>query len=262
MSQTVSISVVIATHFRDQLLERALRSALGQTYSPIEVIVVDDTNRDETRQVVERVAHDGNVEVRYVPRTSFSSAKSYNKGIALARGEFVALLDDDDEWHERYLEAVAETFRTRKVDFVLTPWLCRDEDGTISPGKKAGPTYSIRDWLLYNPGLIASNFAVRTACLRNVGGLDEHLPTSADRDLMIKLMQSGCTYAVQDEPLLYFSISTVGLTRGNVWKMPYSKLCLQKKYWRQIPFKLHLYMLYSISVVFLRIMIDKVRHGS
>ncbi len=100
-----STSIIVGTRNRAALLPRALRSALGQTYDDLEVIVVDDGSDDETRAVVEGVA---DPRLRYVrhdaPR---GPAEAKNTGIALAGGEYVSFLDDDDEYPPQRTEILA-----------------------------------------------------------------------------------------------------------------------------------------------------------
>ncbi len=225
-----TVSVVIATHFRDELLRRALESAVTQTRPPLEVRVVDDTNRPETAEIVRGVAARTDVEVIYLPRDSFSSAKSYNLGVRTARGEVVALLDDDDAWEREYLEKGIARMVETGADLVITHLTRVDKEGRKSPGKRVGPIFHLDEWLLRNPGLIASNLIVRTECFRDVGYMDEHLPTSCDRDLMIRWWKAGYTYAVQDDPLVLFSVFTTGLTRGKLWRIQLSRLKFLQKY--------------------------------
>ncbi len=89
------VSVVIPTLNRSILLGRAIDTVLAQTYRRVEVVVVDDGSSDGTSQ---RVAQIGDQRVRYVrhPRTR-GLAAARNTGIRHARGQYVALLDDDDE---------------------------------------------------------------------------------------------------------------------------------------------------------------------
>lgn len=96
------VSVVIPTIARPHLLPRALRSALEQTLRPIEVIVVVDGPDEVTTQAIRQV-DDGRVRmVNLGAGVGLGDAR--NIGIAQARGRWVALLDDDDEWLPPKLE--------------------------------------------------------------------------------------------------------------------------------------------------------------
>jgi GT2 family glycosyltransferase len=92
------VSVVIPTYNRADLLPRAIESALAQTAPPVEIIIVDDGSTDDTPAVVLRYAerHAGRVRSLRIPNGGVARAR--NAGIAAARGQWVALLDSDDEW--------------------------------------------------------------------------------------------------------------------------------------------------------------------
>ncbi len=90
------ISVIIPTRNRANLLPRAVGSVLRQTFTAFEVIIVDDASDDDTKAVVSKI---GDNRVRYIrqPRNLGGSA-SRNTGIREARGDYIAFLDDDDEY--------------------------------------------------------------------------------------------------------------------------------------------------------------------
>ena len=90
------VSVVISTHNRREMLKRAIDSVLKQTFQDFEIIVVDDGN-----EPAEEVAKSfSDARIRYVrheiPHRGAPAAR--NTGIRSSQGEFVAFLDDDDEW--------------------------------------------------------------------------------------------------------------------------------------------------------------------
>ena len=90
------VSAVIPTHRRPQLVVRAIKSVLAQTYSNIEIIVVIDGSDDETKNAVESLNHPSITCIA----TGYHAgpAEARNFGIRVARGIYVALLDDDDQW--------------------------------------------------------------------------------------------------------------------------------------------------------------------
>lgn len=90
------VSVVIPTFNRSRLVARAIRSVQGQTYSNLEIIVVDDASRDDTEQVVAAIS---DPRIRYLRhQTNRGGSGARNTGIHAATGAYIAFLDDDDEW--------------------------------------------------------------------------------------------------------------------------------------------------------------------
>ena len=97
-----TVSVIIPTHNRSQLLKRAIGSVLNQTYSKLECIVVDDASTDETTEVVASFNDDRIRCFRHKINRHASAAR--NTGIRHSKGELIAFLDDDDEWMDGKLE--------------------------------------------------------------------------------------------------------------------------------------------------------------
>lgn len=90
-------TIIIPTHQRKQLLERALRSLLNQTFSDFEVIVVDDGSTDGTREMVQALARsDCRFKYHYLPKSCIGKVR--NKGVEMASGEWLHFLDSDDEF--------------------------------------------------------------------------------------------------------------------------------------------------------------------
>ena len=95
-----SVSVVIATYNRAKTVSRAIESVLAQTYSPSEVIVVDDGSQDTTPQVLETFHH----RIRSIRQHNQGRAVARNVGAAMCTGTWIAFQDDDDEWYPNKLE--------------------------------------------------------------------------------------------------------------------------------------------------------------
>ena len=92
------VSVVLPTRNRPDALGSALRSVLEQTYTRLEVVVVDDASEPDVAEVVDRAAgHDNRVVLTRLERRS-GAARARNVGLERASGELVAFLDDDDAW--------------------------------------------------------------------------------------------------------------------------------------------------------------------
>lgn len=96
------VSVIIPSYNREDTIERSVRSVLAQTYSDLEVIVVDDCSTDNTENVV-RAIDDNRVRYHCLEKNS-GACVARNKGISLAKGDIIAFQDSDDEWRPNKLE--------------------------------------------------------------------------------------------------------------------------------------------------------------
>jgi teichuronic acid biosynthesis glycosyltransferase TuaG len=117
------VSVIIPTYNKSDLLFLAIKSALGQSYRPFEVVVVDDCSTDSTKQIVEDLI-ESNSNLKYVSTTNQSNLPAIprNLGIRKASGDFVAFLDHDDLWMPNKLEIQMQYFLLDpSLDMVYSP---------------------------------------------------------------------------------------------------------------------------------------------
>lgn len=134
-------SIVMATYNRANCLPRAIRSVLNQTYKGLELIVVDDGSTDNTERVVKNFKDDRIVYFRQ-PNMGVLSAR--NRGFDLAKGEYIALLDDDDELIPKALETVMEYFEMLAPPDIGMLWFDGINRITVC-GNDSGGELSCRD---------------------------------------------------------------------------------------------------------------------
>ena len=104
------VSVVIPAYNAEAFIQRTLASVLGQEYAELEVLVVDDGSTDDTPDIVETFRD----QVRLIRQANSGVAVARNRGIAEARGEFVAFLDHDDVWYPQKLGLQVALLDARK----------------------------------------------------------------------------------------------------------------------------------------------------
>ena len=117
MTDKPFVSVVIPTYNRLEQLCAALDSVLAQSYSNFEVIIVDDGSKDGTREHMESLISsrlESDRPIRYVFQANQGSSVARNRGIAEARGEWIAFLDSDDIWYRDKLQWQVRAVETYK----------------------------------------------------------------------------------------------------------------------------------------------------
>ena len=185
------ISVIIPTRDRWPLLSTTLRGALSQEGVEHEVIVVDDGSLDETP---DRLAAVGDPRLRVLRHErSGGVSAARNLGIAQARGEWLAFLDDDDLWSPNKLAAQVAAARAGGATFAYAAAVVLDEQRrAIEVLPAPDPEGLIRRLL---PGNAipagASNVLASAAAVSAAGGFDERLAHFADWDLWIALADGG-----------------------------------------------------------------------
>lgn len=182
-SASTLVSVVIPTHNRADLLSRAIQSVLDQTHRNLEILVVDDASTDGTRETVENIK---GVRIRYIrqPRSQ-GAAAARNTGIQNAGGEYVAFLDDDDEWEPQKLEEQIKILRRHPAAMCAY----QGEERSVARVYQMKPTIDLPELKKgFFRGGSASALIARTDLLRTVL-FDETLPRFQDWDLCIRLAQ-------------------------------------------------------------------------
>src|SRR5579883_2110060 len=180
---STTVSAVITTYNRASLVGRAIESVLNQTRPVEELIVVDDGSTDNTREVVERYG----TRVRYVFQPNRKIACARNRGAEEARSEWVAFLDDDDEWlPEKIEKQVAAVLRDK--DAVL----CYSGARTIDPAGHtrdipAPPPDTLWPGLRLKPHFAACTIMVRRDVLLKNGGFRSGLRGAEDWELAVRL---------------------------------------------------------------------------
>lgn len=187
------VSVVITTYNRPQYLGEAIQSVLDQHFADFELIIVNDNPSDtKTDEVVRAYADD---RIQYIKnKKNLGGTKSLNVGLHAARGEYVAILDDDDMWAspEKLEHQVRYLDEHKDVVAVGTNMIVIDPAGR-EIGKRqylTSDTEIKRNFFRAN-SIAHSAVLYRKAVARSVGGYDESLPRGKDYDLWLRIGTKG-----------------------------------------------------------------------
>ena len=189
--EKTKVSVIIPTFNRSNLISRAIKSVLNQTFKDFELIVVDDGSTDNTEELVQSF-HD--TRIIYIKQKNQGPASARNTGILKSRGEYIAFLDSDDEWVPSKLKNQIKLFqnsRMKNLGFVGGKTLGINLQGKFVKITKAYQKGCILKECLnreLKPPFINSNTAmIRKSVLNEVGHFDENLIYNEDTDLWIRI---------------------------------------------------------------------------
>ncbi len=110
------VSVIIPTFNRAPVIKRSVMSVLNQTYSNIEVIIVDDGSTDNTEEIIKTI---NDSRVFYVKQSNKGACAARNYGINLANGVYIAFQDSDDVWHKNKLRSQIDRLVKNEADLVF-----------------------------------------------------------------------------------------------------------------------------------------------
>ncbi|MGO9245442.1 MAG: glycosyltransferase family 2 protein [Verrucomicrobiia bacterium] len=183
------VSVVIPTYNYGRYICETVESALGQTYSPIEIIVVDDGSTDDTRECLAAYGD----RIRYIHQQNRGLSAARNTGIQAAQGKFVALLDSDDLWLPDKLERqVTVGIHQPDIGLVATDRFAIDETGrrldyvAESCSRDGFCELTARD-LLEFAAFSPSSVLARRDCLLMMGGFNVGLTAVEDMEMWVRI---------------------------------------------------------------------------
>lgn len=184
MKKQPLVSVIIPTHSRKDMLNRAIQSVAMQTYESVEIVVVDDASTDDTPDFVQQLQ--GRVPNLVYLRndTSLGACGARNRGINQASGHYVALLDDDDEYLPTALSELIEAYESDDYSFV-----CADLKIISKKGNRVSSKPGIIDLekiLWINNATMC--MVTEKSKLQKIGAFDVELTAAQDYDLWIRLI--------------------------------------------------------------------------
>lgn len=207
----MKVSAIITTHNRCELLKKAIKSVIKQTYKNIECIVIDDNSQDDTQKYMENLIKEYRFikYIRITEKEHQGGAYARNLGIKESSGEYIAFLDDDDEWMDTKIEKQVEILDNNKdVSLVICgrkieyyPDNIYVKEKTVDEGIK---DYSKK--ILYNIIGVTSMMMFRRDVLDKVNYFDEKLNYWQEYDLTIRVCQIS-KVAFLDECLILYRVN-------------------------------------------------------
>ncbi|HAG85072.1 MAG TPA: glycosyl transferase family A [Cyanobacteria bacterium UBA12227] len=227
------ISVIIPVYNGENTIRETIVSVLNQTFSDLEVIVINDGSQDSTLEIISSI-RDSRLKVFSYPNAN--QAVSRNRGIALACGEYISFIDADDLWTPDKLEAQFNALQEHPQADVAYSWTnCIDEAGKfLRRGYYISVSGNVYKKLLLNNFLEnGSNPLIRRHALAEVGGFEPSVVPAEDWDMYLRLANRyqfvGLAY-----PQILYRISP-NSTSTNVSKMERGCLQVIERNFSQVP---------------------------
>lgn len=217
MSRDPLISVVMPAYNTEKYVTEAVRSVLDQTYSPIELICIDDGSTDGTLEILKgfgdkiRVISDG---------TNVGIGEARNKGIRIATGDFIAFADSDDIWDPKKLELQMQQFAADPnldISFcIIQNFLSPDVSDEIRATRDVPPDPM--------PGQISGTFLAKKSSFDRVGLLDPSYRVGEFIDWMARANNLGLKNSMINEVLYLRRIHATNTTANKPAHADYLKI--------------------------------------
>lgn len=195
MNSQLLVTAIITTKNRSDLLPRAIDSVLNQTYEHIEIIVVDDGSTDETPAVIKEYQKKNSI-ILIRNEESVGACQARNQGIERASGEFIAGLDDDDEWHPERISLLLKNYNDSFACITSNDKMVSSNRSVTWQKKKL---ISLNDLLYSNA--VGNQVLVKKNRVLEVDGFDESLQAAQDYDLWLRLCERFGPIKVVQKPL-------------------------------------------------------------
>ncbi len=194
MKNTPLVSVILTTKNRETLLQRAINSILNQTYTNLEIIIINDASNDNTKKNLKKLKELDHRVVIINNKITLGSNPSRNIGIKRAKGKFIAGIDDDDEFIYNRIELLVKNY-DNNFSFITSNNQLIFEDTTFCSNMPREVTLNqmLCENVIMNQGLI------ERSRIFDVNLYDEKLPSCQDYDLWIRLiLQFGPVKIIQN----------------------------------------------------------------
>lgn len=198
------VSVIIPTYNRMGTLERSVYSVLNQTYTNLELLIIDDGSDDGTEAYIKAI---GDHRIRYYRNEhNIGPSASRNRGAALAEGSLLAFQDSDDEWRPDKLQILMEAMRQTEGDVAVVYHEMQEADGekALIPSKEiplAKKTGDIFEYMLLYPLIGIPASLIKKSCFDECGGFCEKLKSLEDYEFFLRLAENYRILFVE-EPLI------------------------------------------------------------
>lgn len=228
------VSVVIPAYNYAHFLKEAIDSALAQDHQPVEVLVVDDGSKDNTREVCEAYGES----IRYLWKENGGLSSARNAGIEAAKFPWIGFLDADDRWDPRFLSTAMSCRRELGEKFVViaagTALMDRDgrDIGLSRWHAETGREYCSKDILLasrFSPSAVVASREVLLAA----GLFDCSLTSSEDRDMWIRCASKGRIW-YHGKPLLTYRMHASSMSKNALRMMANNRRVIEKAFGQSI----------------------------
>lgn len=231
------VTILMATYNRAGLIGKTIQSLLDQTFTDWELVVPDDGSKDSTPEVINEWQKKL-PQITYIRNeVNLGISKNYNSGFKVAKGEYIAMIDDDDPWCDPKKLEKQVKFLDENPDYVGCGGgmiIVNTNHQELYRYLKPETDSQIRGKILFSNPMANSTTIFRCSAGERVGWYDESQRYSGDRDFWLKLGTIGKLYNFPE----YFSYYTMSGSNTSIVKMrPHLKasLNIMRRYKKNYP---------------------------
>ena len=229
-AQNPAVTVVIPAYNSAHYIPQTLDSIKAQTFSDYEVIVVNDGSDD--RVELERALESHALPIIYLSQENKGVSAARNAAIKIARGEFYAQIDADDQWLPNYLEVQLGILKGHPDVTLVYPnaTIIGDESEPGLEFMEMSPSDGEVNFesLVRQRCVVMTSVTARMSAIRKAGMFDEDLRGCEDFDLWLRLAKNGGRIVYHRQPLALYRRHAGSLSSDRVWMMHYLLAVFEK----------------------------------
>jgi glycosyltransferase involved in cell wall biosynthesis len=185
------VSIILPCYNGARWISQSIESVLAQTYNDLELIIIDDGSKDNSREIISSYLYDKRIHYIYQENKGFSSA--LNEGIRESTGDFIGFIGQDDLYMPNKLQIQVKYLNEHKnIDLVHSNYCFIDSNGqVIGVRDMKVPKFSSRwkmiEYLFINNFIGFETVLVRRNCFDEVGLFDERMTGFSDHDMWLRI---------------------------------------------------------------------------
>lgn len=222
------VSVIIPAYNHEKYIIDCLKSVINQTYSNIEIIVINDGSTDSTERVIIEFINNNDIDINFISKKNEGICKTLNNGLNLAKGKYISFLASDDMFAPQMIEKEVEFMENNKsiglvytdayfINFnKITNKKYTDYKPIIKKCFKKGiQNKDIYEVLLTGDIITALGTLIKKECFELLGPFDENF-ISEDYDMWFRITKEYPIGFI-DEPLCYYRIHDTNISNSNLF---------------------------------------------
>ncbi len=243
-----TISVIMSVYNGERYLRQAIDSILTQTYEDFEFIIINDGSTDSTVEILRSYT---DPRLRIIEQENIGLTRSLNRGVALAKGKYIARMDADDlSMPERFARQVAFLDAHPEIGMVGTSGLIQNE--TRGVGWEY-PVHildeDIRHNLIKGNQFVHTSVMLRKVVLQSLGGYDETYPYIQDYELWVRLAALTRLANLPDVLVIHREHKdTVSALGGDGLDRIWTRMCIRYKSFRSLDYPIY-YIFYILQPI-------------
>lgn len=244
MKTKINFSVVITTYNRNSNLLSCIKSVENQIYQPKEIIIINNYPEKITKKFLKIKKNIKKTKI-YNLKINLHAAGGRNFGAYKSNSNFVAFLDDDDEWSKNYLNEAKVIIEKENPDFILTNLFFLNSKKRVL--KKINKI-NIQDCFIKNPGCMGSNLIINKQKFIKIRGFKKIFTPAEDRELLIRMLRKKFKFSISKSKVYYNHVSINSISKNQeIILQGHSNLL--KKYKKYISFSNVMFIKFKLSKI-------------